>query len=338
VRTSGPSGILQYTIYTRGTEKQTILLCQNTLMEVLVQSPARAEDQSLHPGINHYTQLAYLVRKVRGQDGRAYAMVNYRTDIYGRALAHAVEGLVYEEWIKYYPHQESRPLPIGTVFYHRDKAYELAARGFVDSSNPNGLVLVGRIPLGTGVYGKYFSNLAEATKNILENETIYQMDARGCYPILDAGHGDALTLASLYTNLYLNDLVNWNYNNSDMESTQREPVEGINPLVLTLSAEQLDQLFTLWSIVFLRTGDAGRTTKEGFQAISEEYLVQYHQNTYVNAGESTPLQLLPINSILAVLGYRGIYAVDSYNNSRDRGCVAFDLKDVTKYNIGNAQY
>ena len=291
-------------------------------------TPAVSEQQTLHPGINHYTQLAHLVSEQLGLDGSWYSTVRYLTDVYGRKLTVPVEGVVKSSELHRIAGSRPAPRDQGQMtFYRRDPAGTLVAEGFVDTTDDRGLVNVGRIPLGTGVYGKYTTEEG-SIRGILPNQTVYRMDGSHCYQLINGPHGDLLTLASIFTNIYLSDAVAANTAESSAQ-------EGL----ISVTADELMQLTTLWWMTLVQTGDGEGMTTEWMDHILREYLAGYWTTALSSADvELRPVQRQPINLILGALGYAGIFATDSYNNSRDRGCVSYELDGVTSYRIAHGQF
>lgn len=288
-------------------------------MEILVVTAARPDEQTLNPGINYYTQKAHIVDPFVGNDGLTYYRVAYITDIYGRTLPMPVDGIVNSLSVKL-PVDASKlgsTNPKQQLFYNRDSTDQLTAIGFVDISDKDGLNAVGRIPLGTGVYGKYFFNDLEAVQDILPGESVYRIDASDCYTLVDGAHGDLLILASIFTNRHIN--------------------EALRNRGTTISQEQLEHLTTLWKMVFARTSEAHKIGEVELGQVITSYISTYYINQY-HSVDNRPLQLLPINAILEHVGYHGIFSTDSYNNSRDRGCVSYNISQATAYRVGNAQY
>lgn len=283
-------------------------------MDILVVTPATANEQSLTPGINHYTQLATLISTFKQKDNLTYARINYITNIDGRALNYPVFAIVKEDSIRY-------PVPpttvVNEVFYSRRKNSQLAATGFVDLTDHNGLINSSRIPLGTGIYGKFFQSQEDAIQGMLPDESVYQIDSTGSYQLVDAAHGDLLTLASIWTNRYLTHSLLLN---------QTEVSDSV-----------LGHLTNLWRMVFLRTQEGSKVTPEILSDIFTNYLTNYDNNAYISP-DLIPLQILPINHIMERLGYSGIFAKDNYNNSRDRGCVSYKIDEASIYLVGHAQY
>ena len=289
-------------------------------MNVLVVSPATPNEQTLQPGINSYTQLATLIASYRGQDNVDYCNINFITDIYGRVLSYPVASTVTRSSVKV-PEDDLVALEIISgiekVFYHRDQPQQLTAEGFVDTTVNTGLLTVGNIPLGTGIYGKYFRTEVDATQDILPSEAIYRIDATGCYPLIDGAHGDLLTYSSLTTNRYV--------------------AAAMLAGVRALDEQQLGHLTTLWKMVMSRTNEADKVVTHELAQVLSDYILNHNSTTYIST-DLRPLQVLPINAILDKLGYQGIFAVDSYNNIRDRGCVTYNLSEANNYRIGHAQY
>jgi len=291
-------------------------------MEVLVVTPARPEAQSLHPGINYYTQRAHLVERFVGDDGQQYYKVALLTDIYGRIFTMPLQSIVRLSSIKFLDAaarnaNTTNNETVTSHFYHRDRANRMTATGFVDTGDPEGLVNVGRIPLGSGIYGKYFPDDVQATGEILPEESIYRMIATDCYNLIDGPHGDSLVLSSLTTNRYI------------MVALQQQKSQ--------ITTDQLNHLLTLWRMVFARSGEENKITTELLSTVVATYITNYHEILYID-DDNHYLQLQPINALLGSLGYQGIFASDSYNNGRDRGCVLFDVSIADDYRVGHAQY
>lgn len=287
-------------------------------MDVLVVSLAKSNEQSLNPGINHYTQWGRLNSQFKGNDNVDYGNVTVMTDIYGRTLSVPIDSIVSSSSLRFPSLTLARVRSDADIkeFYHRDQTDQLTADGFVDIGDDNGLLTVGRIPLGTGIYGKYFASEADATKDVLAGEAIYRIDASECYTLIDGAHGDLLALASIFTNRYV--------------------AEALRNGNTTISTEELKQLDNLWYMVFAQTREEDKIDQQ-VRSVLNIYIAKYQQTSYLNI-DARPVQLLPVNAILAKIGYQGIFATDSYNNSRDRGCVSYNINQATNYRVGHAQY
>ena len=195
-------------------------------------------------------------------------------------------------------------------FYHYTND-GIEATNFVfksDSTNP--LISTSRTALGSGIFGT-------RTVNYNSGQKPYLIKLAHGYDVQDAEHGDAITMASITTNAYLDSILAILADESGSE---------LLDIVNTISSNNYDHLVILWNIVFYRTNDS--ITHEQLGELLAQYIYEYQQpgqvNTLFDSITDTAVAELPINSIMRSMGYDGLLAADPYNNGWDRGCVSYD--------------
>lgn len=176
-----------------------------------------------------------------------------------------------------------------------------------DRVNP--LTSTSRTGLGSGVFGTTVINYDSGQKP-------YLVQVPNAYDVQDAEHGDAITMASLMTNGYIDGIL-------ALLGTQ----PTTNYLEISNAISNYDHLVTLWNIVFYRTTQL--ISKEQLSQLLAQYIDQYRKTTMlVDTTINVELAELPINNIMRFMGYNGLIAVDSYNNGWDRGCVSYDYTNI----------
>lgn len=204
------------------------------------------------------------------------------------------------------------------------------ARSFVIKRNMIApLELTSRSALGSGIYGVYLSNSQQSDKlKSSPAQAVYEIDSTNAYPLQDKEHGDSLTVASLNTNRYLDRIIT---------SLRDEEFLDMNIVLNRIQINYIPTLFTLWNIVFYRTGDF--ISQEQLDNLLAEYVYNYlTSDTVLDTMTNEPVHELPINSILRSLGYDGIIAKDAHNNGWNRGCVSYDYSLADSFRGEFARY
>jgi hypothetical protein len=201
--------------------------------------------------------------------------------------------------------------------------YQLTASGFLFKDNHNSpLRLTTSVGYGSGIYGRH-----RLPAEMMQSA--YMVDGTSCYPLIDQAHGDSLTNASLQTNYYTDRLI---------EAYRAVPEPEAFEVQQTIDQYPLDNLVTLWGIVMQRSSDYIMTKQELSSAL-RDYVLRYLQETeLLDSMTGQPLAELPINAIMRSIGYDGVVAADSYNNSKYRGCVSYDYQEAELAFGGRASY
>lgn len=205
----------------------------------------------------------------------------------------------------------------------------IQARSFVIKSNIiDPLESTSRSALGSGIYGLYLPNSEDINKvQTTPDQSVYLIDSSNAYPLQDKEHGDSLTVASLNTNRYLDRII---------ESFRDEPIE-FDSIHEQIKRNYVPTLFTLWNIVFHRTGDF--ISQEQLNNLLAVYVYDYFTTyTVLDSMTHEELHELPINSILRSLGYDGVIASDAHNNGWNRGCVSYNYNLAQTFQGEYARY
>lgn len=214
------------------------------------------------------------------------------------------------------------------------------ARSFVIKSRIiKPLELTSRSALGSGIYGRYIMN-ENSVKSYTTNseQAVYVIECPNAYPLQDKEHGESLTVASLTTNRYVDQIIQAfrsviNGNNNEL----MDPVENLNIARSIIKSNESPNLVTLWNFVFYRTQDS--IIQEWLEELLAQYVSNYFSTTtLVDSLNGEPLQELPINDIMKGLGYDGIIASDIHNNRWNRGCVSYNYTSSTMIQGGEARY
>lgn len=181
---------------------------------------------------------------------------------------------------------------------------------------------ISRTALGSGIYGYYVPNRNQL-HSLQKDQLIYEIDMKNAYAMQDKFHNQSISNASLFTNKYLDIIVNYNLRND-------------NEIVEYFNSADISNLVTLWNIVFYRTNH--NISYELLESILISYLTNYYLISDIKdtrTGEE--LIELPINYIMRSLGYTGLIASDSYSNSTwDRGCVSYQYEQAEIFIGGKA--
>lgn len=183
--------------------------------------------------------------------------------------------------------------------------------------------------LGSGIYGQFIKNEASLSRyQASPTQDVYRIDVPAAYLLQDREHGDSLTIASLHTNRYLDDLIRI------LRSENRTSMAEIQA---SFQPGSLESLLRLWNIVFYRTNQF--ISMEWFRETLIQYLFQYqNQKELQDTLTGAPIQELPINLILRRLGHDGILGDDYHSNKWNRGCVSFNYEQATILQGNRAAY
>lgn len=214
--------------------------------------------------------------------------------------------------------------------------YPIEARSFVIKSNiDKPLESTSRSALGSGIYGIYVKDKETLSSLLVEpNQSLYLIPCPNAYPIQDKEHGESLTIASINTNRYLDNII---------QSLRENLSLNFETALVRIQINESPNLLTLWNIVLHRTRDM--ITQETLNNLFAQYVVDYLEELEVE-NSKTSMKLidsingeviyeLPINYIMKALGYNGIIASDIYNNGWNRGCVNYDYLQLLKYNTSS---
>lgn len=200
-------------------------------------------------------------------------------------------------------------------FNYTDDTGDLKAKGFAFKGvYVKPLESSSRSALGSGIYGIYLRNDNSAGL-LAEGGSVYVIDCPDAYIIQDKEHGDSITLASLYTNRYLDRIISFVRDNEiiDLRSLLKE--------------NSVESLTTMWNIVFFRTNE--NITQEWLEDVLYDYLVSYFdENILLDSINFDEIAELPINDIMRKMGYGGLLGDDNYTNKWGRGCVCYDYRDA----------
>lgn len=183
--------------------------------------------------------------------------------------------------------------------------------------------------LGSGIYGVYIKNPddIERMKSSPE-QTVYEIECPDAYILQDKEHGDSITVASLHTNRYLEEIIQFARFNLN---------KSYEDILQFIRSEPIDHLVTLWNIVFYRTME--HINKNILESILAEYVVKYFtDDSIIDSINGDILQEQPINFIMRELGHDSIIANDVYNNGWNRGCVNYNYTYADIIQSGNAPY
>jgi hypothetical protein len=183
--------------------------------------------------------------------------------------------------------------------------------------------------LGSGIYGQYIKDEATLARYRADpRQDIYQIDIPAAYLVQDKEHGDSLTVASLRTNRYLDDLI---------RRIQSDKVSGADQIRALIQTTNLDPIVRLWNIVLWRS--EGMITREWFQETLIEYIIRYQgSENLTDSLTGAPIRELPINLILRRLGYEGILGSDYHSNKWNRGCVSYNYEQAAMLQGNRAAY
>lgn len=209
----------------------------------------------------------------------------------------------------------------------------VASRFVIKSKLTSPLESTSRSALGSGIYGRYIANPNNVSAYITNPEqTVYTIECPNAYPLQDKSHGDSVTVASLTTNRYLDNIIQAL---RDVISSEEE--DNLIMARAIIQSNDSTNLVTLWNIVLYRTQNI--ITKDWLDELLARYAVKYlTTNSLVDSINGGSIQELPINDIITTLGYDGIIASDVYNNRWDRGCVCYNRSLATIIQGDDARY
>jgi len=291
------------------------------------------EDRRQFSDVDGYTYIAKTVRNYITDDKLWYDLL-IETNTDGKKL------------------QISKPITVSGEFILSDKAFhdisprvmyhftskDIQARSFVIKSKlTKPLESTSRTALGSGVYGRYISDVNNLQLYITDpDQSVYTIDCSAAYPIQDKPHGESLTVASLNTNRFMDQFI------LALRSviTQHKQIDNsavLNMAQSLINSNDTTHLFVLWNIVFHRTQDY--IDKQTLDQLLAVYAVRYL--TEINLYDTVsgePIQELPVNNILSHLGYDGVIASDTYNNKWNRGCVSYNYSQAIIIRGEDARY
>jgi len=185
-------------------------------------------------------------------------------------------------------------------FYIDQNSKEIT-RFFADPKNKKDpLTSVSYTSLGSGIVGKY-------EKPTIPTKTKYSaVMVENPYFLQDDEHSNSFSLASYYTNVYLENVILLTTKNSEVKEYLRE-----NPI---------DSICVLWKIVLYRTKHY--IEKQNLYNLFELYISDFQ-----NSDE--PMEL-PCNYIMKFLGFRGVIGADERTNRWENGCISFDFHNLPK--------
>jgi len=205
-------------------------------------------------------------------------------------------------------------------YYVKDNknSNNIIAKKFVDKNNKNKPIQsTSRSSIGSGIYGLYFKD----TKDTNKFNKIYCTNP---YYVQDKEHSESITIASIYTNIYIDKLINNYY------SILKKKYSNI-----VFDKDIVSNLTLLWNIVFYRTNLY--ISSNILEKILLDYILDYidDDNYIYDISTDSNLYVLPINYIFSFLGFDGLIGDDEYTNGWKKGCISFNLKLANKFHIGN---
>lgn len=206
-----------------------------------------------------------------------------------------------------------RPEMGGTMYYIGD---QVIASNYVDTTNHrNPCNSVMRYPMGSGVRG--------LAHTIRSTETIREIDSPYAYTIVDFPHYESICLASIFTNLHIDNIIRLVYEN---------PHSDVGYFIDTIP---VDNITTLWNIALSRSGHS--ISHQQLQAIYQEYVELFISPNHGLRDSITGNRVLPlpINYIITGLGFYGIIATDVKSNDINKGCVSYDYTIASQIRAGS---
>lgn len=166
---------------------------------------------------------------------------------------------------------------------------------------------------GSGIHGIYVNDYREIEKYVLsDDDIIYQIDCQNPYVVQDYEHGNSLTIASLQTNRYIDNILNY--------------LTSYNEILTYISNFPFDNIVRLWNMTFLRS-KSEFIDHQFLKDIFVQYITDYFTPSKLfDSYTKEPLIVQPINYILTALGYDGI--IFDHNIGWDKYCVSFDLQEA----------
>jgi len=209
------------------------------------------------------------------------------------------------------------------IYYFSSLLYKnnIVANNFVikdESDNP--LRKTTENGLGSGINGHYIKNIEDIElMKIDPDQFVYEILYQNPLNVQDSEHGDSITTASLETNSFLDGVI---------RELKFEKDVTFNIALNYIYNIDHSNILNLWNIVFYR--DNKKITDSELDNILANYIVSYfNDKSLIDNTTNQVIQQLPINNILAFLGYDGIIASDSYNNGWYRGCYCYDYSQAT---------
>lgn len=215
------------------------------------------------------------------------------------------------------------------IMYHFPLSNDITATNFAIVKKVNPLQETTRSGFGSGIYGRYIEDEKNIKDFLLNNNDKYHIiECPDAYVLQDREHGDSLTLASLTTNSFLDDVIHTL--NTENTITKQN-------ISLLLNTYYFGYILTLWNIFLYRTMD--KLTIDDLNTIFTNYLYKYMtDDTLYDSLTNEKIFYLPVNNILKYLGYDGVLATDTYNNGWNRGCVSYNYKIAKVINGTTSTY
>lgn len=214
------------------------------------------------------------------------------------------------------------------VFYHFGAAASenrVKANGFVlDHIIERPIETTSRSSLGSGIYGIYVTDDINPLLTSTD-EVVYSVQLTNPYILFDKPHGQSLTTASLHTNRYVDYVI---------QALRFDHHLSIDDAVNIIDENPLDNILTLWNIVFYRTYQTGILTKEALTSILAEYVVNYlNDKSLIDSQNGAIIHEMPINHIMRAFRFDGLLADDRFNNGWDRGCISYNYVNPQIHSI-----
>lgn len=172
-----------------------------------------------------------------------------------------------------------------------------------------------RSGFGSGIYGYY--DKPDRSSTIIEMKNPYMLQ--------DIDHGNSLTVASLQSNRFLDNILIIVRGDEDFSFSHIKDV---------ISDKWEPHLFTVWNIVLHRTSDF--LSSEDLINIFTNYIYLYFtSNIWFDTYTKQSLQDLPVNHVLSALSYTGILTKE---NIWDRGSVSYDYSKAVIFLGETAPY
>lgn len=251
------------------------------------------KSQNSFADVDGVTHIAKIIRQFIDKDILWYKLL----------VDNETEMLVTEDYIV--SKRQYHDLQPHSFYHHNSVSLEdikrPVANNFVFKTNT--LLESTRSGYGSGIYGKF---------KLIDDQTeqIFKIECMSPFIIQDKEHGESLTVASLKTNVYLDNII----------ELSRDNINDIDNLVKTNS---ISNLVLWWNIVFHRVGKLiNRDQLEGILIAYIKDFVNKDISLY-DSINSSPIIEQPINDIMIELGFDSLLGDDSYTNNIDQGCVSY---------------
>src|SRR5438132_1510011 len=197
----------------------------------------------------------------------AKILTNRRGDVYPQPV---MKKITTEQIVSNLPQLQD----IEPVMYYVGS--EIRAKSFVIKNNvDNPLFRTSRSGLGSGIYGFYERDTA-----VIENieEAVFKIDFVNPYILQDIAHKDSMINASLFTNRYLDKI---------LQTARFDKLPDLSDL------SETTDLINLWNIVLQRTAEA--INAEFLDPLLISYIDQYLNNHDLKDSYGNEIEELPIN-------------------------------------------